>query len=208
MSSTPPCRSSPCLVGFVAMTTADPIRRPRTRRRTKRLRRRSVTAMPAVSLLGRGQHEQQSAVVVVRGEQVGGRLGRQVALGVDLHGLAERAHAPLQDGADVVGAVLEHEAQHLADVAADDALVVEARQLERAAATADHAALLVTDEEGGVRGGVVVVEQLEEEAEAALRAALRLAGEAGGAIALGTAIAAAGTDEEMSHGFSLSLEKL
>jgi RNase P/RNase MRP subunit POP5 len=56
--------------------------------------------------------------------------------------------------------------------AADHLLVRQAGQLLGAAAAADDAALLVADEERRVGRGVVVVEQLEEEAEAALRAAL------------------------------------
>ena len=99
----------------------------------------------------------------------------------------------------MVLAVAELEAEHLAHRAADDALVVEAGELEGAAAAADHAALAVADEEGGVGRRVVVVEQLEEEAEAALRAALRLAAEAGGAVGRGRAVSAVRADEEVRH---------
>ena len=49
------------------------------------------------------------------------------------------------------------------------------------------AAVLVGHEERGVRRRVVVVEQLEEEAEAAVRAALGLAAEARVALGLGRA---------------------
>ena len=66
--------------------------------------------------------------------------------------------------------------EHLLDRAADHVLVAEAGQLARAAAGADQPALLVGDEERGVGRRVVVVEQLEEEAEAAVRAAARALG--------------------------------
>ena len=46
-------------------------------------------------LLGGSEHEQQTAVVVVGREEIGDRLGRQVALGVDRDRLVERADAPL-----------------------------------------------------------------------------------------------------------------
>jgi hypothetical protein len=58
---------------------------------------------------------------------------------------------------------------------------------------------LVAGEERGVRRRVVVVEQLEQEAEAALLAALGLGPEAGGALGVCGAVAAVGTDEVMSH---------
>ena len=63
--------------------------------------------------------------------------------------------------------------EHLVHVAADHVLVAEPGQLARAAAGADHARVLVEDEERGVGRRVVVVEQLEQEAEAALLAAPR-----------------------------------
>src|SRR3712207_1043702 len=172
MSSTPPRRSRPSLVSFDVMTKIDAKSRPATSSRTKRLRRRSVTGS-AYSGLGR-QDEQHAAVVVVRREQVGLRLGGQVALGVDLHRLVELADAPLEHGLHGVGAVAEAQAEDLARGPADDLLVPEAGELERAAPARDDAAVLVGDEEGGVRRRVVVVEQLEEEAEAAVRAALGL----------------------------------
>ena len=72
--------------------------------------------------------------------------------------------------------------QHLLRGAAHHVEVAEPGQLARAAAGADQATLLVEDEERGVGRGVVVVEQLEQEAEAALLAALGAALEAGRAL--------------------------
>src|SRR6187200_59171 len=197
MSETPPLRSSPRRVGFVAMTASDPASSPATRSRTSRLRRRSV--MAGAGLLGGGEDEEHAAVLVVGREEVRRRLRREVALGVDLDGLAERPDPPLEHGADRVVGVREAQPEHVLHGPADDALVVEPRQLERAASAADDAPLRVADEERGVGRRVVVVEQLEEEAEAALRAPLGLAAEAGGAIALGRAVAAVRADEQMGH---------
>src|SRR5688500_12734529 len=100
----------------------------------------------------------------------------------------------------MIGAVGEAQAEHLGDVAADDPLVVEAGQLEGAAAAADHATGLVADEERGVGRRGVVVEQLEQEPEPALRARLRLPAEARRAVGRGAAVAAVGADEEVGHG--------
>ena len=104
---------------------------------------------------------------------------------------------------DRIVGVVEAQAEDVAHLPADDALVVEAGQLEGAAAAADDAALGVADEERGVRGRVVVVEQFEEKAEATARAGLRLTAEACGAIGLGGAVPAVRADEQMSHALPL-----
>ena len=64
--------------------------------------------------------------------------------------------------------------QRLDDVAADQLGLREAGQLEDAAADREHPPLLVGDEQARVGRRVVVVEQLEEEAEAAVVAGRRL----------------------------------
>src|SRR4051812_23962022 len=143
----------------------------------------------------RRQDEQQSPVVVVRRKDVGLRRLRPVALRVNGNRLVEHAHAPLERCADVVVAALEVEPQHFLDRAADDVRVAEAGELAGASAGADQAALLVADEERRVGGRVVVVEQLEDEAEAALRAAARAVAEAGRALAGDAAVTAVGADE-------------
>src|SRR5688572_3825252 len=114
---------------------------------------------------------------------------------MDDHGLVQDAHPPLQRGPDVVLVLLELEAQDVLDVASDDVLVAEPGQLARAAAGADHAGLLVEDEEGGVRRRVVILEKLEQEAEAALLTPLRPSAEPGGAVARLAARPAVGADE-------------
>src|SRR6187200_2820318 len=134
MSETPPLRSSPSRVGFVAMTASEPASRPATRSRTRRLRRRSVMG---ARLFRGSQHEEQPAVLVVGGEEVGRGAGREIAFGVDLDRLAERTDAPLEDGADRVVAVGELEPEDVLHGPADDALVVEAGELERPAPAAD-----------------------------------------------------------------------
>ena len=119
---------------------------------------------------------------------------------LDLDRLLERAHAPLEHRLDGVVAVGEVQPQHLLDALADHVLLLEARERERVLAAADHAPLAVADEEGGVGRRVVVVEQFEQEREAALRAALALAREADVAVDLARAVAAVGADEGMGHG--------
>src|SRR4029077_124649 len=93
------------------MTSAESTISPSTKSSTKRFLRRFIC-----SALGR-QDDQQSAVVVVGGEHVGDRLGGQVALGVDGHLFAERAHAPLERGLNRVGAPVAVEVGGLAAVA-------------------------------------------------------------------------------------------
>ena len=75
----------------------------------------------------------------------------------------------------MVAAVFGLEPQNLARRAPDHVEVAEPGQLARAAAGADQTALLIAEKEGRVGRRVVVVEQLEEEAEAALLAAARAA---------------------------------
>src|SRR4051794_10553392 len=195
-SSTPPLRSSPSTVRFVAMATPEATRIPRTMRRIRPLRRRSFTGL----LLGRGEDEQQAAVVVVGREEVGRRPGRDVALGVDRDRLVALADAPLQGGADGVGVALgELQAEDLAGRAADHVLLVEAGELEGAPAQADDPALRVADEERGVGRRVVVVEELEEKREAALGAALGPRPEACCAFGFAGAVPAVRADEQVGH---------
>jgi len=63
-----------------------------------------------------GQHHQEPPlVVVVGGEDVGDGPRRQVVLGVDLHRLALDAHLPFQGGGDVIGPVVEAQAEDVAE---------------------------------------------------------------------------------------------
>src|SRR4051812_29881481 len=129
-SSVPPLRSSPSLVGFVRITAAAPARTTRTRPRIDRLRVRLLIARRSL----RCQHEQQSAVVVVGGEDVGfGRFGT-IALGVHHHRLVEHPHSPLERGPDVVVPGLELEAQDLRHRSPDHVQVAEPRELAGTAA--------------------------------------------------------------------------
>jgi hypothetical protein len=84
---------------------------------------------------------------------------------------------------------------------ADRLLLLEAGELERAPPAGDDAALLVGREERRVGRRVVVVEQLEQEAEAAVRAAAGLAAEPGVALGLGRAAGALRADEQVGHAF-------
>src|SRR3954447_20682431 len=195
MSWTPPLRSSPSRVGLVVMISADSNTSASTTSSTKALRRELVIASGL-----RSEHEQQAAVLVVGREDVRLRGLGAVALGMHGHGLVEHPHAPLERRADVVVAVLEGQAEHVAHRLADGLGLPEARELADAAAEADHARVLIADHECRVGGGVIVIEELEQEAEPALGAALGASCESCGALPRERTIAAVGTDE-MRHVF-------
>jgi hypothetical protein len=72
-------------------------------------------------------------------------------------------------------------------------------QLEDAAADGEHSRLLVADDETCCRRGVVVLQQLEQEAESAASARGRVLREALARIVVDRALFAVGTDEER-HG--------
>src|SRR3954454_18544594 len=132
-------------------------------------------------------------------EEIRNGPGRQIALRVDDDALAEAADPPLERDADGVLLALEVQAQDVAHGPADDLLVRQARQLARPAAAADDPALAVADEERGVGRRVVVVEQLEEEPEAALRAPLGLVAEPRGPLGRRAPVAAVRADEQVGH---------
>src|SRR5919107_4675898 len=136
----PPLRSRPWRVCLVSATASEPASRTPTSTRMKKLRRRSVMSL-ARSLLLRGQDEEEPAVVVVGREQVGRRLGREVALGVDLDRLAELPHPPFEHGRPRVLVVGEPQTEPLAGRPADDALLLEPGELEGPLAGADQAPL-------------------------------------------------------------------
>src|SRR5207244_13073765 len=108
-----------------------------------------------------------------------------------LDALADAADAPL--GCDVdrvgLGAV-----KNLGHAPAEEVLLPVARQLEDAVAGCEHSRLLVADDEARVRAGVVVVEQLEEEAEAAVVARRRIGAEAFSGVDVDRPLLAIGAD--------------
>src|SRR5207244_10090945 len=115
---------------------------------------------------------------------------------------AQHPDAPLQRCVDRVLPVHEGEAEDVLDRPADRGLVPEPGELEAAAPAPDHAGLVVADEEGRVRVRVVVVEQLEEESEAAFLAAARRGAEARGPLGGSAPVSAVGTNED-GHASSL-----
>src|SRR5207245_2155575 len=121
--------------------------------------------------------------------------GREVVLGVDVDRLALHADLPFECGADVVGAVLELQSQHLVDRASDHLLGLQPGQLERAPAAVDDPAVSVAGEERRVRSRVVVVEQLEQVGKPALLTTPRLAAKPGVAVGPHRAVSAVGTNE-------------
>src|SRR4051794_23232958 len=205
------------------MTRAEAARIAATSRRTKALRRlRPTSAAPwrpssPEGRLLRRQDEQQSAVVVVRREEVRDRLGGKVSLGVHRDLLSERAHAPLERRLDRVGdavvirvgrlaavALVDPlEAEDVPDRAPDHILVAQAGELEPVLADVEDATLLIAGEERRLRRRVVVVQELEDEAEATLRAALRTVGDSCGPLARQFPVPAIRADEER-HAESLA----
>ena len=95
----------------------------------------------------------------------------------------------------MIVAVLELEPEDLLHVAPHRVGVPEPGELPDPAPDADHAGVPVQDHERRVRRGVVVVEQLEQEAEPAPLAAAWTVAEAGGAVGRDAAVAAVGADE-------------
>src|ERR671932_1125563 len=193
MRSSPPFGSAPRGGAWVAIPPAESASSAATRARIERFRRREVTRAPPLQL--RRQDEQEATVLVIRREDV--RLGgfRAVALGMDGHRLVEHTDPPLEGGADVVVAVLELEPEHLLDRPTDHVEVAEPRELAGPAAGADEPRLLVANEERRIGCGVVVVEQLEQETEAALPARAGAALEPGCALAAEHPVSTVRTDE-------------
>src|SRR5437763_13681087 len=142
------------------MTRPDAARMAATSRRTKTFRRlRPTSAAPwrprsQAGRLLRRQDEQQSAVVVVRWEEVRHRLRGKVSLGVDRDVLPERAHPPPERRLDRVGDAIvvgvrrlaavalvdPLEPENVLDGAPDHVLVAQAGQLESVLADLQHAA--------------------------------------------------------------------
>src|SRR3954454_4940483 len=118
---------------------------------------------------------------------------------MDGNGLAETAHSPFERHADVILSAPEVEAENIAYGTPDHLLVGQAGELARAAPATDDPALLVADEEGGVGRRVIVVQQLKQEAETALRASLRDGAEAGRSLGGASPIATVRADEQMGH---------
>ena len=84
-------------------------------------------------------------------------------------------------------------------VPADQVRLAKPRELEDAASDGEDARVPVADDEAGRGTWVVVLEQLEEEAEPAVAALRRLRGEALDAVDVDRALAAVGADVD-GHG--------
>src|SRR4051795_2769312 len=154
----PPRRSRPSCVFFASgppgtMIMSDTTSRNPTIASTIRLRRRSVISV-------RCQDEQQPAIVIVGGEDVGGGRFGPVPLCMHRNRLLQHAHPPFEGSADRIAILVELEVENFRDRTAHHVLLAEARQLAYAAPDAYYARVGVAHEEGRIRGGVVVVEQL------------------------------------------------
>src|SRR2546430_7751086 len=134
MSWTPHLRSRPRRVGLLAMTSAEAAISANTTSSTNPLRRELVIGSGL-----RGEDEQQAAVLVVGREYVRLRRLGAVALGVHSHGHLEHPHAPFERRADVVVAVLEGEAEHVAHLLGASVRLPEAGALAHTPAADAHA---------------------------------------------------------------------
>src|SRR5581483_835747 len=123
-------------------------------------------ARKSSSGLRRRQGDEQAAVVVERGEEVPDDALHLAASGAELELLVEPAHSPLERELDGVLLLLEALEPEGGDhLGTHHVLLVPAAQLEDAAAEREDPALLVARDEARGRRGVIVVHQLEEEAE-------------------------------------------
>src|SRR5207248_8576281 len=143
---------------------------------------------------------QQPAVLVVGGEEVGGDPFLLAGTRAKLESLPEAPNAPLDRQLRRVHVCREAaQPEPLDDLRADQLLFRIAGELEDPAATGDDAGVAVADDEAGVRGGVVVVHQLEEEPEPAAVAGDGDVVELLEAVVVDGALLAVGADEER-HG--------
>src|SRR5947209_14428657 len=141
-------------------------------------------------------HE-QSAVLVVCREEVGGHVLHLPAVRPEVEPLAHSTDAPLERQCGRVAIGCEAgETQALDDVTAEQVGLGVAGQLEHSTSGGDDATLLVTDDEARVRRGVVVVHQLEQEPEAAALACDRDVVDLLQPVVVDGSLLAVGTDEE------------
>jgi len=91
---------------------------------------------------------------------------------------------------------VELRGQCLGDVAPDEIGIAVPGELEHTSAGREHARVAVADDEAGLGCGVVVLEQLEEEAERAAAALDRLRRESVIAVEVDRALLAVRADEE------------
>src|SRR5262249_32290955 len=144
----------------------------------------------------RREGDEQTAVVVVRREHVGDDGLGDARARRDRELLTESADAPLAGELDRLRI---GELQRLDDVTAHQVGLRETSELEDAPARREHAPVTVGDDKARVGSGVVVVEQLEEEAEAAVAARRGLLRKALLRVDVDRALLAAWADE-VRHG--------
>jgi len=107
--------------------------------------------------------------------------------------LSQLPHSPLSDDLDRRRV---RECERLCDVAPDEVGVAISGELEHATAGCQHALVTVPDDEARLRGGVVVLEQREQEAERSAAALNGLHREPVIAVEVEGPLLAVGADEE------------
>src|SRR5579872_5967554 len=119
----------------------------------------------------------------------------------DLDAFVELPYAIVERDLRGIAVAVEPERRH--QVGADEIRLRPARELEHPATEREYASLLVGDDKARPRGGVVVLLQLEEEAEAAVVAGDRLVVKAFQAVGVDRPLLAVRADE-VRHGLRLA----
>src|SRR5690349_8200423 len=167
-------RTSPAAPSSLCSVT-----RTTVRRKFGSSRPGEATSSCPVRLGTRRERDEQPAVVVVRGKEVSGHRLRVARSGPQLQLLAETADAPFERELRGIALGLEAvEPEALDDVRAHQVFLAEPGQLEDPAADREDPPVAVADDHAGRRCRVVVLHQLEQEAEAAVVAGDRLVVEA------------------------------
>src|SRR5207248_7214356 len=144
-----------------------------------RPRKRATSPARPLPLRTRRDRDKQAAVVVVGGEEISGDRLPLAGARAQLEPLAESSYTPLECELRGIAAVFvarQNEAVH--DLSAHQLVLSVTRQLEDAPSGGENPALLVADDKAGTGSRVVVVQQLEQEAEPAAVTRDRLPGQA------------------------------
>src|SRR5438105_419624 len=154
----------------------------------------------------RCERDEKPAVLVIGGEEIGRHQFLLAGARPHLELLPEPANTPFErDLRRVLLGLEAAEPEPVDDVRPEQLLLSVADELEDTAAGGEDPSFLVADDEAGVRRGVVVVHQLEEEAESAALAGDRDVVELLQPVVVDGALLAVGADEE-GHELKVALD--
>jgi hypothetical protein len=152
---------------------------------------------PAPECLTPGREgDEEAAVLVVGGEEVHRHASGRPRPRAQRQRLVELAYAPLACDTGWILAVRRREAETFPQRLSEQFPLAVTGQLQHATPHGNDALVVVADDEPCRRSGVVVLEQLEQEPEAAVRATDRLMGHAVAAVVVDDAFLAVGADEK------------